>query len=215
MYLDELLKNKWKVDQNNEEGLLFCAMPEIDDDVYLHRLYKKIDINYANKYEQENGIVLLPELKEFYKNFNGCRLFHSSINIYGFDVEKSEPMCMVLNNINLHTKLNNNGFDGKDIVYIGNVGDYLIYYKQSEIKSPKLYLSNHGELTVHKEFYSIKELLSFYIKALSFEYDEKGYRKHPINEKWCRKFPLEKNSFNGDIDWTVPEDDLSKSIQKD
>lgn len=153
--------------------------------------------------KKQLGIELLPELKEFYQYYNGCRLFHSSINIFGFDVGESAPMNLVLNNINMHGELMNHGKDGADIVYFGNVGDYLIYYKQSEIRLSKIYLSSHGELSVRKQFSSIKELLTYYIKALSIEYKSDGYRKHPITEKWCRKYPLEKNSFNGDIDWEI------------
>lgn len=205
MYLDELLKTKWKIDANNEEGLLFCNMPEINNEIYLHRLYNKIDMSFYDKFEQAYQIYLLPELKEFYKYYNGCRLFHSSINIFGINVGKSAPMNLVLNNINLHAKLSANKIDDKEIVYIGSVGDYAMYYKQCEINNPTIYLSNHGELKVHKQFSSLQGLLTYYITALSYEYNEKGYRKHPIEEKWCQKYPLEKNSFNGDIDWDTDE----------
>lgn len=52
MYLDTLLQKNWKIDADNDEGLLFCHMPEINDGIYLHRLYKPIGLEYALEYEK-------------------------------------------------------------------------------------------------------------------------------------------------------------------
>lgn len=201
MYLDNLLKQYWKIEADTDEGLLFCHMPEIDEQIFLHKLYKKIGPVYADSFEQKTEIKLLPELKEFYQTYNGCRLFHSSINIYGFSIKASAPMDITLNNHNHHAKLSQNGKDDKDIVFIGGVGEYLIYYKQSEIDYPKIYLSKHGEVKIHKSFSSIQELLTYFILALSQEYNDNGYRKHPLKDKVLQQFPLLANAFNGDIDW--------------
>ncbi len=199
MYLDDLLQKKWKIDAKNSEGLLFCHMPEINEQIYLHRLYKKIEEKEFAEFKKLVNFQFIPELREFYKHYNGCRLFHSSINIFGFNHGDSMPMSLLLNNINMHIQLANNNIKNDDIAYIGNVGDYLIYYRQSEFSNPKIYLSKHGELKIHKQFSLIEELLKYYITALSDEYNEKGYRKHPSTEKWCRKYPTIANQFNGDI----------------
>lgn len=211
MYLDDLLQKKWNIDAETNEGLLFCHMTEINEQIYLHRLYKKLEDKEFEKIEKSLNINIIPELREFYKHYNGCRLFHSSINIYGFECGDSKPMAFVLNNINLNLKLVNNNIIDKDIVYIGNVGNYLIYYKQSEILNPKIYLSRHGELKIHKQFSSLEELLKYYIMALSYEYDKNGYRKHPKTDKLYKKFPVIANSFNGDIDWEIPTETQEKT----
>ena len=205
MYLDEQLQKKWKIDASNDEGLLFCHMPEINNNIYLHRLYKPIGLQYAMEFEKIIGVELLPELKDFYNDYNGCRLFHSSINIFGFDVGESAPMSMPLSHINLHRELEKNGNNGDDIVYIGNVGNYLMYYRIND-KNHAIYLSKHGELDVYMKFLSIKDLLQYYCNALKFEYKEDGYREHPKKDKLYKKFPLLANSFNGDIDWEIPQE---------
>ena len=202
MYLDKLLKTKWKIDADNEEGLLFCNMPEINEKIYLHRLYKTIGLKYALEFEKLIGVNLLPELKEFYKYYNGCRLFHSSINIFGFDVGESAPVSMPLSYINLHSELIDNGNKSDEIVYFGNVGNYLMYYKTND-NDNKIYLSKHGELKVYEQFSSIKDLLQYYCNILIPEYKENGYREHPRSEKIYKNIPVLANSFNGDIDWEV------------
>ncbi|MGN1212485.1 MAG: SMI1/KNR4 family protein [Christensenellales bacterium] len=212
MYLDKLLSEYWKTDDITSEGKLFCHMPEINEQVYLHRLYSKVEVKYYEKFEQLLNCSLIPELKEFYQYYNGCRLFHSSINIFGFEVGDSKPMPMLLNNINQHRELENRKINGDDIIYFGNVGDYLMYYRQSEIDNPSIYLSKHGSIEIYKKFSSIKELLTFYIKLLSNEYKSNGYRKHPKQDSLYKKYPVIANSFNGDIDWEVPDDSLEKTF---
>lgn len=64
-------------------------------------------------------------------------------------------------------------------MFFGGVGNYNFYYKQSEINNPKIYVSPNGMVEPIKVFNSIKELMDYYFKYLTPEYDENGYRKHP------------------------------------
>lgn len=213
MYLDELLQKKWKLEKDNDEGKVYVVMKEISDETYLHYLCKKIDENYYDNFEKTYNIVLLPELKEFYKFYNGCRLFLSSIVIYGLGVGESRPMEFFLNDYNKHQEITykkNSKQILDDIVFFGGVGNYNFYYKQSEINNPKIYVSPNGMVEPIKVFNSIKELMDYYFKYLTPEYDENGYRKHPNKEKWCRKIPAIANSFWGDIDWEIPQEEQDK-----
>ena len=217
MYLEELIETKWKPEKDNEEGKSYVVMKEISNETYLHTLCKKIDMSYYDNFEQQYNIRLLPELKEFYKNYNGCRLFLSSINIYGIGVGKSSPMEFYLNDINKHGEIKDKKVSKEtldDIVFFGGVGEYEMYYKQSELMRPKIYLAKNGTIVPSKEFDSIEDVMKYYFKYLVPEYDEKGYRKHPNKDKWCKKYPVISNSFWGDITWTVSEEDSSKTNQK-
>ena len=44
MYLDKLLKTKWEIEKQNEEGDIFVVMKQFSDRTYLHRLCRKIDM---------------------------------------------------------------------------------------------------------------------------------------------------------------------------
>ena len=208
MYLDELLKTKWNIERDNSEGKIFVVMKEFSNKTYLHVLWKKIDINFYEKFENAYNIKLLPELVDFYKQFNGCNLFLSSIVIYGLCVKESTPMDFALNDLNKHQDLADKNLPKEmldDIVFFGGVGEYNLYYKQSEINNPKIYLSKDGDVTPSKIFNSIKDTLEYYLKYLIPEYDQHGYRKHPNTDAWCKKFPLEQNSFWGDITWDIDQ----------
>lgn len=209
MYLNELIQSKWSLERRNEEGEIYVVMKEISDKTYFHLLCKKIDTKYYENFEKTYNIKLLPELKDFYNYYNGCKLFHSSIVIYGIGVGESRPMELFINDLNKHNELPKENItqdESNDIVFFGGVGDYNIYYKQSEINNPKIYLSKNGTVEPIRQFNSIRELMVFYLKYLVFEYDEHGYRKHPIKAKWCKDIPVIANSFNGDIDWEIPQE---------
>ena len=127
MYLEELIEKKWKVERNDAEGKIYVVMREVSDETYLHCLCKKIDAVYYEKLEEALNIKLIPELKEFYKHYNGCRLFLSSINIYGVGLGKSSPMEFVLNDSNMHGEIKDKKVSKAtldDIVFFGSVGDY-------------------------------------------------------------------------------------------
>lgn len=206
MYLDTLLQKYWKTIKKDNTGCYYGQVKHISDTLYLNELCSPIEMKNYEKLEQEFGISLLPELKKFYESYNGCRLFHSTISIYGIPTNESKPFDFVINNYNHHGELRKNKCDDEDIIFFGGVGDCFVYYKQSEINNPKIYLSELGSVYVKKEFSSIQELLSFYINALSFEYDENGYKKHQGKEKWMKGAPIIQNSWNGEIDWDVPKE---------
>lgn len=199
MYIENLIEKKWKLNKINNRGKLYCLMPKISDDFYLHELCEKIDTKYYEAFEEHFGIKLLPELKEFYKCYNGCRLFISSVNIYGLPKDNSFPMDLAVNNFNMrsHYKLTKEEKD--DIVFFGSVGDLDLWYKQSEIKTPKIYLTEKGNIKPLKVCGSIEEIIRYYFDILYDEYGEDGYRKHP--DVAFDGIPSLANKFFGEIDW--------------
>lgn len=204
MYLEELIEMKWKPEKDDDEGKIYVVMKEVSDKTYLHCLCKKIDMEYYERMEESLHLKLIPELKEFYKYYNGCRLFLSSINIYGIGVGKSSPMEFFLNNTNMHRQIKDKKvlkITLDDIVFFGNVGNYNAFYRQSEYSNPKIYLAKQGSIEPIKQFDSIKDMMIDYFTYLTPEYDLNGYRKHPHKEKWCAKYPALANAFYGDINW--------------
>ncbi len=207
MYLDDLLQKKWNTIKKDSSGVYYGQVKHISDTVYLNELCSPIDNQYYDNFEKAYNIKLLPELRKFYNYYNGCRLFHSSIVIYGIGVGESKPMDFFINDLNKHNEIPKNEITQEeldDVVFFGGVGDYNLYYKQSELNNPKIYLSPNGNITPKQQFGSIQELMGYYINAFSYEYDENGYKKHQGKEKWMKGAPIIQNSLNGDIDWEIP-----------
>ena len=199
MYLEDLIEKKWKLDEDNSRGKLYCLMPEFNDHCYLHELCKNIDMKMYDDFENALGIKLLPELKNFYKNYNGCRLFMSSINIFGLNYKDSFPLDFAINDFNGHASYNFTKDELKDIVIFGSVGDDHLWYKQSEINNPKIYLTAEKNKEPIKTFDSIKSMFEYYFDLLYPEYDSKGYRKHPDAQFIELELPFYANKFWGEI----------------
>ncbi len=203
MYLEDLIEKKWKVNAVNNRGKLYCLMPKINDHFYLHELCKKIDLSSYGKLESTLNIKLLPELKEFYTHYNGCRLFISSVNIFGIPESESFPLDFVTNDFNTHAQYDLSAEESKDIVFFGSVGDFDLSYKQSEINNPKIYLTEKGNKQPVHIFNSIKDVMVYYFKLLYTEYTDDGYRKHP--DILFEGTPQLANKFFGYIDWDTDE----------
>lgn len=71
MYLKELIEIRW-TSENNEN---YCKLDRFGNNIYLHTLFPCLDINQYIDLEKSLNIKLLPELIEFYKYFNGAKLF--------------------------------------------------------------------------------------------------------------------------------------------
>ena len=199
MYLEELITKKWRLEADNNRGKLYCLMPQINDHFYLHELCKKIDKTNYDQLESTLNIKLLSELKEFYSQFNGCRLFISSINIYGIPLKDSFPMDFVVNDFNVHAQYGFSKEEHKDIVFFGSVGDLDLSYKQSELDNAKIYLTEKGNIEPILIFDSIKDVMIYYFNILYKEYGADGYRKHP--DIVFEGLPHLENKFFGEIDW--------------
>lgn len=205
MYLEDLITKKWKLDAENNRGKLYCLMPEFNDHSYLHELCKKLDMKMYDNFEKSFGIKLLPELKEFYKEYNGCRLFLSSINIFGLGYKESFPLDFAINDLNAHSDYDFTEEESKDIVIFGSVGDLDLFYKQSELNNPKIYLTAKRNKKPIQIFDTIKSMFEYYFKILYQEYNNEGYRQHPISQFIKLNLPFYANKFSGCIDWDIDE----------
>ncbi len=225
MYLVDLINKKWKLSKEKDVGLTYYVNNNEAKHMAFYELYEKINMSYYKKFANSYNIVFLPELLDFYKAYNGCKLFYDSISIYGIKINGNGPFDLFLNDRNRHgdikTKISNinskdlelpdgvtrKDFDNcidvllDDIVFFGCVGKYNMYYKQSEISNPKIYLSYEEGITPIKTFNSIKEVFEFYIPKLYEEYDENGTKAHQNDDELSRLAPRFKNQFYGDFDW--------------
>lgn len=123
----------------------------------------------------------------------------SSINIFGLNYKDSFPLDFAINDFNGHASYNFTKDESKDIVIFGSVGDYHLWYKQSEINNPKIYLTAEKNKEPIKIFDSIKSMFEYYFDFLYPEYDSKGYRKHPDAQFIELEMPFYANKFWGEI----------------
>lgn len=196
MYLEKLIQNRYN---KNIENNYYCQLNKFGENIYLHYLYPKLNITFYEDIENSLNIKIIPELKEFYSYYNGCKLFSESITIYGISTEDSFPFDFVINNLNKRAELKGCK-DRNNYVFIGSVADLNMYYLQSEIPNCNIYLSKNGSTKVYQKFNSIKELITHYYKILENQYDDNGYRLNPNKGSLYKAFPVLSNKFINHIE---------------
>ena len=172
-----LLKLEYKWGKFIENGHAMCnkQMQFVSPKAYLNILYKpQLDL-IQEKFSLLNALIL-PGLLEFYKQYNGCRLFFSSLNIFGiqsFEEEIYEPFDLELENRIIQETFKND----KYIFFASLGGDYVFAYKKDECS--KIYAVKKGRKKVLKTFDNFWSWFSYYFDVLYEEYDEEGRKIHP------------------------------------
>ena len=182
---DTELERKWgefkKVDHYWENG----PLPFISDHTRLNVLFEpESDVLIHKTFHHSLECEILPELRAFYKSYNGCRLFNGAFNIYGIQNHREdiyEPFNIVLENFNNYAKVKINLSAKKPFVVIGSLGgDYLFSYKTDELRT--IYCTKSGERKILKEFEDFNMFFSYCFHALIGEYDLEGRKIHPDKE---------------------------------
>lgn len=171
----DLLKEKWGGFVKYGHALCNKQMSFISAKAYLNVLYEP-QIEEMQKSFDSLACRCLPELLDFYKRYNGCRLFFSSLNIFGiqcFNEETYEPFDLLLENHIIQESFKDSNF----IFFASLGGDYAFAYKNDECS--KIYAIKKGENKVLKTYNNFDSWFAYYFDSLYKEYDEEGQKTHP------------------------------------
>lgn len=169
------LEAKWGGFARNGHALCNKQMPFVSTKAYLNVLYEP-QMDSIQKAYNTLSATILPGLMDFYKQYNGCRLFFSSLNIFGiqcFDDEIYEPFDFESENRNIQET-----FKNSDYIFFGSLGgDYAFAYKKDECS--QIYAIQKGKKKILKTFDNFETWFSYYLDVLYEEYDDEGRKKHP------------------------------------
>ncbi len=118
----DLLEKKWGDFVKCGHALCNKQMSFISAKAYLNVLYEP-QTNEIQKSFNSLACSVLPELLDFYKKYNGCRLFFSSLNIFGiqcFAEEVYEPFDLLLENHIIQETFKNSNY----VFFASLGGDY-------------------------------------------------------------------------------------------
>ena len=169
------LENKWGEFVKIGHALCNKQMSFISDKAYLNVLYEP-QTTAIQEVFNSFGCNVLPELLTFYKQYNGCSLFFSILNIFGiqsFDKEIYEPYDLEFENRIIQETFKNDNY----IFFASLGGDYAFAYKKDECS--KVYAVKKGKKKVLKKFDNFELWFSYYFETLYDEYNEEGEKKHP------------------------------------
>lgn len=169
------IESKWGEFLTFGHALCNKQMTFVSEKAYLNILYKP-QINAIKKAFNSFSPTIPLDLLDFYGKYNGCRLFFSSLNIFGvqcFDEEIYEPFDLALENHIIQESFKDNNY----VFFASLGGDYAFAYKKDECS--KIYAVKKGKKKVLKVFENFGSWFSYYFDALYEEYDEEGQKKHP------------------------------------
>lgn len=177
--IKKVLENKWGAFVSQGNYLANMPLPFISKDARLNVLFLQEIEAIKNAFAEKFQSKILPELFEFYQHYNGCRLFFSSLNIYGVQFHHSdifEPFDLLLENYNIQTR-----FDDNNYVFFASLGgNYVFAYRKDELS--RVYAFEKGHKQVLKVFDGFKAWFNYYFDALLNEYDTDGKKLHPNDE---------------------------------
>ena len=195
MYLDELLKTKWNVERKDEFCESLCNTNKICEDTFLHTFYSPV--KNMPKYFSKKDWFLPKDLKNFYKKYNGARLFFTSFNIYGCQINSGKtdevPYDIFIENYNHPNDLN--------YIVFGNILSCYYFAYKNDVNDKKYYKLNAQDYSVVKTYASLDELFKGELPVFIDEYNLDGTRKHPNINETTKQFPLFGHIFSGDINW--------------
>lgn len=180
MYL-ERLQQKWGEFKVTENYLEQCPMPFVSEQARLNVIFNPEEEKVINNvFEKLIKAKILPELKQFYKKCNGCRLFFGSLSIFGIQRHPKdvyEPFDVFQENKRLLAQMNVYDREKCKYVFIGSLGgDYVFAYEPTELRT--IYCMEAGKIDVIKTYNCFKEFFDCFFNVLIDEYDKDGHKIH-------------------------------------
>ena len=182
MWYDRL-EEKWGRFIPKDHYRTNCPMPFISDDARLNVLFEKNgNDEIVSLFRGFFDAELPEELNDFYLNYNGCRLFFSSLNIFGiqkYTDEIFEPYDIRIENDRIFGKCKKLS---SQYVFIGSLGgEYGFAFDKNE--KEKIYCFEIGKKKIVKEYDSFNVFFNQMFDYLFDEYDSNG-RKININKEY-------------------------------
>ena len=133
-------------------------------------------------------------LIDFYREYNGVKLFLSGFSIYGFPLKRNKynPYDFYVENFRIHFEMANNNCDKPEWIFFGSfTGLYVFAYDRL---SEKQYVCvERGKSDILLSFDSFEELVSYFVLSIITKYDENCNKLIPNDE--YRDIPILANSM--------------------
>lgn len=173
----EKLESKWNPFEHDKFYLKQFDTSNGREKTYLNVLFYAVDIGKLQDVQEEFSCKIHPELKLFYKSFNGIMLFSESLRIYGIESNYDalyDPYDIIEQNKNDNIK--NYGEEYENFVVFGYYSYCLFCFDKTNFKYLYVF-DTHRKKIVYK-FEKLSNLISHYVDYLYNEYDNRGMKIH-------------------------------------
>ncbi len=185
MDIEQELQKKWGEFSAQEHYVYQLHLPFISEKALFNLLFFPQSEQINKTVFREFGCELPDGLKKFYEKYNGCRLFFSSLSIYGlqqYTEDVYEPYDIVRENLNAQSSFQ----DERYVFFASLGGKYLFAFRKDELT--KIYTVESGKRKILRVYEDFGEWFSHFFYGLMAEYDLTGRKVHP-NGKY-KKYPV-------------------------
>ena len=172
-----MLETKWNVFEKDKFYLKQFDTSNNKKQSYLNILFNAVDIGKLQCVQYAFSCEFHPEIKEFYKNFNGIMLFSESLRIYG--IESNEEALYDSYNIieqNENDSIKSYGDKYSNFIVFGYYSYCLFCFDKTDFEY--LYVFDTMQEKIVYKFKRLSELLYHYVNYLYDEYDSNGMKIH-------------------------------------
>ena len=185
MQYANLLEEKWGKLVPEGHCLLNGQMPFVSTKARLNMLFLPEEQAVLSERISKICDCTIPEqLKAFYSQFNGCRLFFSSLNVFGVQAHPAEiyePFDLWIENNHILGNLSPKDRKKCDVVFFASIGgEYVFGF--DKVNPSRVYGYKKGSLVCVQEFPDFDSFFDFHFNRLINEYDEACRKKHPLKQ---------------------------------
>lgn len=170
------------------------GMPDYMQGTAFNYIYIMSEKETVEKILRKNKIILSEELIDFYREYNGVKLFLSGFSLYGFPIKRNtyNPYDFCVENMRIHIEMVNNNCDKPEWIFFGSyAGLYVFAYDRLSVK--QYVCVERGKSDILLSFDSFEELVSYFVLSIITKYDENCNKLIP-NEEY-RDIPVLANAM--------------------
>ena len=182
----ETLTSKWGTFEKNGHAMVNGNMPFVSDTARLNMLFPAQNADAIADFVYKNYRCELPDqLLKFYQEYNGCRLFFGSLNLFGiqsYPTELYQPYDLFVENNHILGNMKKHSKDTNDLVFIASIGgDYAFGINKA---NPVEIIGIKKGMTFSpvQVFPDFNAFFDFHFNRLLNEYGADCRKKHPTKQ---------------------------------
>lgn len=183
MHYIELLESKWGALEEAGHCLVNGKMPFVSDVARLNMLFPTENIELFITRVHDRFQCDLPEqLIEFYKRFNGCRLFFGSLNVFGMQNHPDEvyqPYDLFVENNHIMGSIKGPSKDKCNMLFIASIGGDYAFGIAKDNPGTITGIKKGAKFSSVQVFPDFNAFFDFHFRRLFSEYSTDCRKIHP------------------------------------
>lgn len=182
----ELLESKWGAFELDGHAMVNGSMPFVSDVARLNMLFPMHDADAFASFVHEKYQCRLPDqLLDFYQEYNGCRLFFGSLNVFGIQNYPSEvyqPYDLFVENDHILGSMKKRSKTSCDLFFFASIGGDYAFGIEKENPGKITGIKKGSTCSPVQVFADFNSFFDFHFDRLINEYGTDCRKIHPSKQ---------------------------------